>query len=619
MFFGINQFFTGTNDQSVATVNGEEIPLAEYQFQLRQRNTSSTEPSSELKEQVVNSLVQQQLIQDGLGELGLRPSDRTIATELAQNTSFQIDGKFDKERYQAVINSQFPSIQSFEEGFRNNLALTEFSNALELTAINFADADTEAQVRQQAKQNLQTRDFSWVNITTDLLTSSITVTEEEKRARYNSNLKDYSVGKGVKLQYLQLNLDEYLASNQPTEQEVVESYESNLSAHTKPGKRNLEYVTVINGATLETGTLDSIKQKAVELSDENKTIEKISILISDAVAELGEQSVTVTVENGEIGDVTQDIISGLFGNVIADEAFAIEQGNWTNFELNNKDLNLIFVGEVFEEEQVPLEEVRDNISKILAQEKALPKLLEAQEILATVAFENPQSLQPAAAALGIETKTSDWIYEDGSNRGDALISGVPELVSYAFTDTTTAEGYNSDLIESGQDIIIARFAAKSEPRNLAFEDVKDEIEQQLVDQKTRTALRMLGNEILSGAGTALNSETYFAEQGLEVIDSNEDITRNEAMDLYQRRIVNAVFSQAGIGIAAGQTTTIDDDHVAIVWTTKVTEADQDSDEFKQFIANFKSSSTRAISQIEQASLIDLYRENADIEIFNSRL
>jgi peptidyl-prolyl cis-trans isomerase D len=124
IFFGLGRQSGSIN---LVTVNGEEADPYEYQDLVREANSRQRQnaPSPDddqyarvaaLHEQINRILTRQ------FGEnLGLRPSPRALREAVAAIEFFQVDGRFNLERYQAALKSQRRDAAGFEQEMRRSL------------------------------------------------------------------------------------------------------------------------------------------------------------------------------------------------------------------------------------------------------------------------------------------------------------------------------------------------------------------------------------------------------------------------------------------------------------------------------------------------------------------
>ena len=94
------------------------------------------------------------------------------------------------------------------------------------------------------------------------------------------------------------------------------------------------------------------------------------------------------------------------------------------------------------------------------------------ERLGDLSYENPDSLEPAASALGLEIKASDWMDRNGGTG----VLGIPKVVAAAFTEDVLIKGNNSEAVEVGpQHVIVLRTLDHRKADVKQLEDVRAEI------------------------------------------------------------------------------------------------------------------------------------------------
>ncbi len=108
----------------------------------------------EVKRQMLDQLVDEQVLFDANAKLGIVvPADR-IRKEILAVPSFQNDGKFDPEQYRMVLSSNGMSPASYEERVRQDLGMRELPVQVASTALI-----TDAEVDTYLRLHDQRRDF----------------------------------------------------------------------------------------------------------------------------------------------------------------------------------------------------------------------------------------------------------------------------------------------------------------------------------------------------------------------------------------------------------------------------------------------------------------------------
>ncbi|MEB3735791.1 SurA N-terminal domain-containing protein [Halopseudomonas pachastrellae] len=160
--------------ETAAEVNGQAISKLELEqavalqkrqlIQQLQQMGNQFDPSmiddAFLRTSVLDGLIERAVLLQGAEEAGFQVSDQMIDQLILSTPDFQVDGKFDANRFDVVIrNMGMPSRMAFRDLVRQQLMITQYRNGYEATAF------ATPQERQQlvALEN-QTRDFAVIEI-----------------------------------------------------------------------------------------------------------------------------------------------------------------------------------------------------------------------------------------------------------------------------------------------------------------------------------------------------------------------------------------------------------------------------------------------------------------------
>jgi peptidyl-prolyl cis-trans isomerase D len=157
---------------------------------------------------------------------------------------------------------------------------------------------------------------------------------------------------------------------------------------------------------------------------------------------------------------------------------------------------------------------------------ALQKIATATGDLAQVLGEGAPSLQEAAAAKGVEVRTTPMFGADGATGGAlADLDGevVPAAAAVAFR--LPAGPGNFEIVELGQDGYAVIEVAEIEPaRPLTFDEARADLRADLITQKRAVAVREAAEATLSKIREALASGKSFAEAAQETSSKVETMS-----------------------------------------------------------------------------------------------
>ena len=167
-FWGIESYLFTRVDSSVAKVNGTDIS----QDQFRQRFDENRErmmqmmggsvdasyfERPEIKRQVLDQLINEQLLVDANRKLGISVTDDRVKHEILGIPAFQKDGKFDPDTYRALLQTQGMTPLSFDDRVRQNLLVRELPDQVGSTVLV-----TDAALDTYLRLHDQRRDFRYV-------------------------------------------------------------------------------------------------------------------------------------------------------------------------------------------------------------------------------------------------------------------------------------------------------------------------------------------------------------------------------------------------------------------------------------------------------------------------
>ncbi len=133
IFMGNNPNRNGVaSGGTAASVNGQIISLAEFSEQVDMMSRDPRFSQLEqfggdfarqmIRKQAIGALVDQRLLGQNLGKMGLVTPDAQIRDSIAEIPAFQEDGRFSKTRYLGYLQATRQSAGEFEEKLRRQLA-----------------------------------------------------------------------------------------------------------------------------------------------------------------------------------------------------------------------------------------------------------------------------------------------------------------------------------------------------------------------------------------------------------------------------------------------------------------------------------------------------------------
>lgn len=186
--------------------------------------------------------------------------------------------------------------------------------------------------------------------------------------------------------------------------------------------------------------------------------------------------------------------------------------------------------------KVAFEQRRAELLRQVRARKAEERLFELTERFQALAYEHPDSLAPAAEALGATVQKSGWFTRTG---GDGIASS-PRVVEAAFSQEVLNQGRNSDPVEvkPGEFVAVRRLEHRpAAPRPLT--EVRVQIERQLKLQKAETTAQNIAQEVIQALRGGASLTALASRRGLTV-QTAKAITREKSGGV-DPRLVEAAF------------------------------------------------------------------------------
>ncbi|MFB1486750.1 MULTISPECIES: SurA N-terminal domain-containing protein [unclassified Thiocapsa] len=490
--WGIQSYLGVGGEPVVAKVNGAEITdrdlsrrAQQARIELRERLGAAYDPAlfeeGRLRAEVLDDMIRQTLLLDVSNRIGMRVSDEEVRVQILSEPAFQRDGRFDRESYERLLRLQGLSPAQFEEQLRQQL----IGNQL-LRAVVGSELITSRELDDYRRLAGQTRELSYAVMPAADFQSDAPIGEDEIQAFYEANAARFQSLEMVKLDYLVLDVAELAKGAEIGDDELLRVYEQDQERFGQPERRSVRHllVTVPQDA-------DEASAQAVEAQVQSIRERILAGEAFDEVARSESQDPGSASEGGSLGTIEQGIMDPVFDRV----AFALPEGELSLPVRTRFGYHLIQVTEIFPPEVKPFDEVKEELRAEVSRQRAESLFYDLGERLANVAYETPDSLEPAADELGLTLLQSDWIGRAG---GEGVL-GHPRVTGAAFSDEVLVGRNNSDLIEPERDVLRAVVLRVADHRMAAvrpLEEVRDEILEELRSERARDAA-------LQAAGTAV--------------------------------------------------------------------------------------------------------------------
>lgn len=505
--FGIEQYAQGEKNVSVAEVNGEEIGANEFltlynrqKVRLQQQFGDMYESivkDEELREQVMDALVESALIRQWSSEQNLIISDPQLSASIQSASIFHKDGQFDEATYKEILQRNGLNVARFEYEQRQYLVESQFSNLTQASA--FA---TDWEVDQLAKLQGQQRNVNYLRVDQRPFLKTASVSDDEIAAFYQDNQANYIIPEKIKVDYIELSQTELAKKVTYTDEDLNQFYENNKGLFTIPEKRQARHILI----RTEEGSDESLKKAEETIAEVQEKIasgEDFAELAKNYSQDPGSAS-----SGGDLGSFER----GMMVTEFDDTVFSMQEGEVSQPVKTDFGLHLIKLEKITPLEVQPFADVKSQVIAQYQSQEAEKNYFDLLEQVNTMVYEQSDSLQPVAEAFDLEVKTSSAFGREG---GQGEIFSHSKVIQAAFSDLVLKDQVNSEAIEVGMNRSVVLHLNEHQPeRQQKIEEVSTQIKDQLVREKAVEAGKALAETLLAKLNQGESPESL-AEDGIE--------------------------------------------------------------------------------------------------------
>ena len=472
--WGVNSYFAGDTALIVANVDGIEITQAAYRSaldQYRGRVAPEVLNSRKLKELVVDGLIDQALLIADAQRRGYRFSNAGLNQQIRKLPYFQRDGEFDPRLYEALLRQQGITPATFEEQRRLEAMARQVHEGLRVSAI-VSDHDVTQVVRLLAQE----REIAYAVISPGSLVAGIEVSAEAVQEYYAAHQEMFTTPERVRIEYIQLSVADLVKQLPPSEAEIEKAYAAEIAHYTTPAKRQARHILIEAPATASPEDVARARARIEDLTQQHGKGADFATL-----AKKHSQDPVTAEKGGDLGEVSADLLPPELETALK----ALKPGAVSQPVRTSYGFHVIQLTGYTPEQRRPLAAVRNELLELIRARKGEERFYELSEKFHNIVYEQPDSLKPAADALGLEIHRSEWFGREGGSG----IAKEPKVIDAAFSPEVLLERRNSDAIEIKNDTLAALRVLEHRPSVVrALADVRAQVEQNLRRQyaKERT-------------------------------------------------------------------------------------------------------------------------------------
>ncbi len=521
LFWGIESYRNMGSEGFVAVVDGEEISRREYEQALRDHHErmrsmlganfdSSMLDSFEVRNSVMERLIQQRLLQREAVNNGFVVLDSQLIKTIREVPAFQKENKFSKQQYEDLLRAQGLTPTVFESRVRQELLLQQLLDGY--SENGFVPKAVAEKVKYLSTTQ---REINQFRIDPEQFMAQVMPDEGAIAAYYEKHQTDFDLPERARVEYVVLSINE-MAKQEIVSEEAVNNYFSeHQSEFGKPEERKASHILI----SVTADATDEEKRQARE---------KAENLLTQVKQDPQQFAVIAKEFSNDPGSAAQGGDLGFFGRGVMvkafeDKIFSMQSGEISDLVETDFGFHIIQLTEIKEAEQPDLSEVREEIENKLKLQAASNTFGETAEDFRNVIYEQSDTLDGAASKFGLSLQKSDWI---SRNNADPIILGNDKLLTAIFSDEAIKNQRNTEAIEVNPDTFVAaRVVEHRSATTQSLSVVEDQViailkkkmaeEKAIEEGKVKLAALQEKGEDAGVAWSEAKQISYMQSQGLD--------------------------------------------------------------------------------------------------------
>ena len=496
--FGIQDYVSRSANNSIATVDGEDIDINVYYQELntQQRNLQqqlgaayTQEIDNAIKQSLLDSMINEKLIENYANSLDIVTLDNEVKSVIELNQAFLVDGEFSQDRYAQLLRLNSYTPAGYE--LAQSKALTRDQIKRNLSGSAFMSSTQIKQLNDLASQQ---REVSYIALNTNNYVDQVSVSKDQISDYFNENKSSFIEGQKVKVDFVELTLDTMDEPESPSDDDLQNLYDENAELYTNPERRRAQHI-LVESEELANNLLEQIKQGAdfTELATANS------------------EDSSSSEEGGDLGFFERELMGAEFDEAV----FAMSIGDVSEIVSTEYGyFHIIKLTDIESETMQAIDEVEEQLAALYIKNAKEKMLFGSLEEFINLSYE--ESLDMVADQFGLELQTSDY-FANGSSQYDE------KFVASAFSPAVIDEGENSEVMEINSEKFVVLALSDLQPqRERDLSEVEGQIEFALKTAAAKDVIKDIAESIASAlsSGDEKTASNLISENSLEWISED---------------------------------------------------------------------------------------------------
>jgi peptidyl-prolyl cis-trans isomerase D len=501
--------FTTIGSNYAARVDGVDISINEFENAYRNQIQSNPQIAAlpeeyrlRVRTSILEQLIQQKVIDNYLDEAGFRISDQQLSDLVRQFPEFQIDGRFDSETYETVLEGASMTPMQFEASQKLALRRSQLQRAIRGTSIV-----PPSNYRRFLNLAFENRVVTSAVISPESIADQVVVDEEMIVAFYDESPAMFNLPETADIEYVEIRRDEVANNVTVTEDELREYYELNKSRYQQDEQRQARHILI-----LFDDDEDGAEAVANEMLTRVRSGESFEIL----AGQYSKDGATAG-NGGDLGAMPREQMPDALGDAV----FFMQEGVVEGPIKGDFGFHIVRLDKIIDSGPLPYEQVRASLLTELQEQKADGLFLALERKLSDALFD-AIDIQALADAIDAEVQTFAGFARDSVVPFD----GSQIAVDAIFDPTVLGGAVLSEV--TGLDVnrtVVFSVSKHNEATRDTLDNVRERIVAILTNQQSEDLMAALAQQMLDAVRGGEDFATAAAEIGAAA-SAPSIITRN---------------------------------------------------------------------------------------------
>ncbi|MBF0453928.1 MAG: SurA N-terminal domain-containing protein [Magnetococcales bacterium] len=441
------------------TITPREYSLAyDTEFQrMRQRFGGTLDKKMAevlgLKQQTLNALINQHLIQEAGQQLRLTISPETLRKAIAENPAFQSGGTFDKGRYDLLLRNNRLTPAEYESQLTTELLTNQLRQAVGLLAYT-----PEILVRDSFELANESRQIATMTLRPADLENTFHPDDATLQAYLSEHIDQFMSSAQVKVRHILLNTDSVRGSITVSQKALQDYYDENLDSYIQQETREARHILIkIKGDVDEATALETI-QLAEKRLQAGESFEAVAKELSQDIS---------AAQGGSLGEFGR----GMMVKPFEEATFSLAEGERSKPIKTQFGYHLIQVDKIHPGRTKTLAEVTQQIQPLLIERQAANQVYDRSITMEDQIFASGD-LKTISADLNLRYRETDFFSRTDTDK----LEGIEKEGPFLDAAFSTPKGEISPVIELPDNRFFAlEVLGKKEPAPRSLKEAREEV------------------------------------------------------------------------------------------------------------------------------------------------